>query len=185
MRCQLLRSRSTACAQAAIRDDTALVSIMAINNEIGVMQPLAEIGALCRKRGVFFHTDAAQAAGKVPLDVNALNIDAMSISGHKVSASVLRCVALLLVPGHSSMHHHQIYGPKGVGAIYLRRRPRVRLEPIINGGGQERGLRSGTVPTPLVVSFARLRRVICSAHSLSRAGWPGSGVRRRAPGDGA
>ena len=90
----MLRTCSLASAQAAIRDDTALVSIMAINNEIGVMQPLAEIGALCRKRGVFFHTDAAQAIGKVPLDVNALNIDAMSISGHKACLTQRVFIAL-------------------------------------------------------------------------------------------
>jgi cysteine desulfurase len=102
---------------------------MAVNNEIGVIQPLAEIGAICRERGVFFHTDAAQAVGKIPLDVEAMKIDLMSISGHK------------------------IYGPKGIGALYVRRKPRVRLVPMINGGGQERGLRSGTVPTPLCVGF--------------------------------
>ncbi|KAI8896878.1 mitochondrial cysteine desulfurase [Globomyces pollinis-pini] len=113
----------------AIRPETVLVSIMAVNNEIGVIQPLAEIGAICRKNKVFFHTDAAQAVGKIPLDVNEMNIDLMSISGHK------------------------LYGPKGVGALYVRRRPRVRLEPLFSGGGQERGLRSGTVPTPLVVGL--------------------------------
>lgn len=113
----------------SIRPDTALVSIMTINNEIGVIQPIAEIGALCRASNVFFHTDAAQAVGKIPLDVNAMNIDLMSISGHK------------------------LYGPKGVGALYLRRRPRVRVEAIQSGGGQERGIRSGTVPTPLVVGL--------------------------------
>lgn len=115
--------------EAAITDKTALISVMAVNNEIGVIQPLKEIGALCRKHNVFFHTDAAQAFGKIPLDVNELNIDLMSISGHK------------------------IYGPKGVGAIYIRRKPRVRLVPLINGGGQERGFRSGTLPTPLVVGL--------------------------------
>jgi cysteine desulfurase len=115
--------------KAAITDKTSIVSIMAVNNEIGVIQPLAEIGAICRERGVFFHTDAAQAVGKIPLDVEAMKIDLMSISGHK------------------------IYGPKGIGALYVRRKPRVRLVPMINGGGQERGLRSGTVPTPLCVGF--------------------------------
>lgn len=115
--------------EKAIRPDTALVSIMYVNNEIGVVQPIKEIGQLCRNRKVFFHTDAAQAVGKIPVDVNADNIDLLSISGHK------------------------IYGPKGIGALYVRRRPRVRLEPIISGGGQERGLRSGTVPTPLVVGL--------------------------------
>jgi len=103
---------------------------MAVNNEIGVIQPLREIGEIVRKyKGVHFHTDAAQAAGKIPLDVNEMNVDVMSISGHK------------------------LYGPKGVGAAYVRRRPRVRLEPIMSGGGQERGLRSGTLPSPLVVGL--------------------------------
>jgi len=113
----------------AITDKTALVSIMAVNNEIGVIQPLKEIGKITRERGVFFHTDAAQAFGKIPLNVEEMNIDLMSISGHK------------------------IYGPKGIGALYVRRRPRVRLEPLINGGGQERGMRSGTLPTPLIVGL--------------------------------
>jgi len=115
--------------KAAITDKTVIVSIMAVNNEIGVIQPLAEIGKICRQRGVYFHTDAAQAVGKIPLDVNAMNIDMMSISGHK------------------------IYGPKGVGALYVRRKPRVRLEALIHGGGQERGMRSGTLPTPLCVGL--------------------------------
>jgi cysteine desulfurase len=115
--------------EAAIRPDTSIVSIMTVNNEIGVIQPIAEIGEICRKNKVFFHTDAAQAVGKIPLDVNAMNIDLMSISGHK------------------------LYGPKGIGAIYVRRRPRVRLEAVQSGGGQERGIRSGTVPTPLVVGL--------------------------------
>ncbi|KAI8042745.1 cysteine desulfurase, mitochondrial [Drosophila gunungcola] len=115
--------------EEAITPETSLVSIMTVNNEIGVKQPIDEIGKLCRSRRVFFHTDAAQAVGKIPLDVNAMNIDLMSISGHK------------------------IYGPKGVGALYVRRRPRVRLEPIQSGGGQERGLRSGTVPAPLAVGL--------------------------------
>lgn len=115
--------------KAAIKENTLLVSVMAINNEIGVIQPLKEIGAICRERGVFFHTDAAQAFGKIPLDVEDMNIDLMSISAHK------------------------IYGPKGIGALYVRRRPRIRMEALINGGGQERGMRSGTLPTPLVVGF--------------------------------
>ncbi|KAJ3488970.1 hypothetical protein NLI96_g2457 [Meripilus lineatus] len=122
--------------EASIRPDTSLVSIMTVNNETGVIQPIKEIGALLRKhRGIYFHTDAAQAAGKVPLDVNEMNVDLMSISGHK------------------------LYGPKGVGAAYVRRRPRVRLEPIINGGGQERGLRSGTLPAPLVVGLGEAARL--------------------------
>ena len=121
--------------KSAIKENTVLVSVMAVNNEIGVIQPLAEIGKICRERGVFFHTDAAQAFGKIPLDVEAMNIDLMSISGHK------------------------IYGPKGIGALYVRRRPRVRLEPLISGGGQERGMRSGTLPTPLVVGLGEAARI--------------------------
>ncbi|CAK7271651.1 cysteine desulfurase [Sporothrix epigloea] len=122
--------------EAAIRPgETALVSIMAVNNEIGVIQPLAEIGRLCRKNKVFFHTDGAQAVGKIALDVNAMNIDLMSISSHK------------------------IYGPMGIGACYVRRRPRVRLDPIISGGGQERGLRSGTLAPALVVGFGEACRI--------------------------
>lgn len=113
----------------AITNDTSVVSIMTVNNEIGVKQPIPQIGELCKSRKVFFHTDAAQAVGKIPLDVNKMNIDLMSISGHK------------------------IYGPKGIGALYVRRRPRVRVEAIQSGGGQERGLRSGTVPAPLAVGI--------------------------------
>jgi len=116
---------------AAVGPRTALVSVMAVNNEIGVIQPLAAIGALCRARGVLLHTDAAQAVGKVPLDVETMQIDLLSVSGHK------------------------LYGPKGVGALYVRRRPRVRLKPLIDGGGQERGFRSGTLPTPLCVGLGR------------------------------
>jgi len=119
----------------SIRDDTALVTIMAVNNEIGVIQPLAEIGAICRRHGVIFHTDAAQAAGKIPLDVETMQIDLMSLSAHKM------------------------YGPKGIGALFVRRRPRVRLMPLIDGGGQERGLRSGTLPTPLCVGFGEACRI--------------------------
>ncbi|OBS65378.1 hypothetical protein A6R68_06095 [Neotoma lepida] len=115
--------------EAAIQPDTSLVSVMTVNNEIGVKQPIAEIGRICSSRKVYFHTDAAQAVGKIPLDVNDMKIDLMSISGHK------------------------LYGPKGVGAIYIRRRPRVRVEALQSGGGQERGMRSGTVPTPLVVGL--------------------------------
>ena len=114
---------------AALDERTLILSVMAAHNEIGVIQPLAELGALCRARGVLFHTDAAQAFGKIPLDVNAMNIDLLSISGHK------------------------IYGPKGIGALFVRRKPRVRLEALIHGGGQERGFRSGTLPTPLCVGF--------------------------------
>jgi len=114
---------------SAIRPETSLVSVMHVNNEIGVVQPIAEIGALCREKGVFFHVDAAQAVGKIPVDVNALKVDLMSISAHK------------------------LYGPKGIGALYVRRRPRVRLEPVFSGGGQERGFRSGTLAHPLVAGF--------------------------------
>lgn len=115
--------------EAAITPQTMLISVMAVNNEIGVIQPLTEIGALCRRHGVLFHTDAAQAAGKIPLDVNAMQIDLLSISGHK------------------------IYGPMGIGALYVRRKPRVRLAAMMSGGGQERGMRSGTLPTPLCVGL--------------------------------
>ncbi len=121
--------------RAAVTDKTVVVSIMAVNNEIGVIQPLAEIGKICRENKTFFHTDAAQAVGKIPLDVEAMNIDLMSISGHK------------------------IYGPKGIGALYVRRKPRVRLVPLIVGGGQERGFRSGTLPTPLCVGIGEAAEI--------------------------
>ncbi len=114
----------------AITDQTVLVSIMAANNEVGTINPTAEIGALCHDRGVLFHTDAVQAVGKVPLNVNDHQIDLLSLTAHK------------------------IHGPKGIGALYVRRRnPQVRLEPLIEGGGHERGLRSGTLPVPLIVGF--------------------------------
>lgn len=118
--------------EAALRDDTVLVSVMAANNEIGVLQPLAEIGAMCRERQILFHTDAAQAIAKIPLDVQAMNISLMSLTAHKV------------------------YGPKGIGALYVRRKaPRVQLAPQLHGGGHERGLRSGTLYTPQIVGFAK------------------------------
>lgn len=119
----------------ALDDRTALVSVMAVNNEIGVIQPLAEIDRLCRAAGALFHSDAAQAAGKIALDVEEMQVDLLSLSGHKV------------------------YGPKGIGALYLRRRPRARVEPLMDGGGQERGLRSGTLPAPLVVGFGEACRL--------------------------
>lgn len=122
--------------EKSIRKDTAIVSIMGVNNEIGVIQPLEEIGKICRKNKIFFHTDCAQAFGKIPIDVNKMNIDLMSISSHKV------------------------YGPMGIGALFVRRRPRVRLDPIINGGGQERGLRSGTLAPPLVAGFGEASRLM-------------------------
>ncbi|WP_253300053.1 IscS subfamily cysteine desulfurase [Wolbachia endosymbiont of Chironomus riparius] len=122
--------------EAAITTETILASVMMVNNEIGVIQPIKEIGEICRKHNVFFHTDAAQAFGKIPIDVNEMKIDLMSISGHK------------------------IYGPMGIGALYIRRKdPRVRLVPLINGGGQERGMRSGTIPTPLAVGFGEAARI--------------------------
>ena len=115
--------------EKSIDSKTCLVSIMTANNEIGTIQDVAEIGKICRKHSVFFHTDAAQAVGKIDIDVNQMNIDLLSLSSHK------------------------IYGPKGIGALYVRRKPRVRLLPIINGGGQERGLRSGTLAPALVVGL--------------------------------
>lgn len=121
--------------EEAIRPDTALVSVMHVNNEIGVMQPVEEIGAICKKTGVFFHTDAAQSCGKVPLDVKKMNCGLMSISAHKM------------------------YGPKGIGALYVRRKPRIRLRPVIDGGGQERGMRSGTLATPIIVGFGKAAEV--------------------------
>jgi cysteine desulfurase len=118
--------------EKAIRPDTILVSVMAANNEIGVLQPLAEIGAICRQHQVLFHTDAAQAIAKIPLDVEAMKIDLMSLTAHKV------------------------YGPKGIGALYVRRRnPRVQLSPQLHGGGHERGMRSGTLYTPQIVGLPR------------------------------
>jgi cysteine desulfurase len=135
---------SLAALEGVLTDRTLLVSVMAAHNEIGVIQPLADIGALCRSKGVWFHSDAAQAFGKVPLDVEAMKIDLLSISGHK------------------------IYGPKGIGALYVRRRPRVRLLPLIDGGGQERGLRSGTLPTPLCVGLGQAA-AIASAEMAEEA----------------
>jgi len=118
--------------RAAITNRTILISVMAANNEVGVLQPVAEIGKIARERGVLFHTDAVQAAGKVPFDVNGMNVDMASLSAHKM------------------------YGPKGVGALYVRRRnPRVLLTPIIDGGGHERGMRSGTLNVPGVVGMGK------------------------------
>lgn len=116
----------------ALTDKTILVSIMAANNEIGSLQPVREIGKLCKSKGVLFHTDAVQAVGKIPLDVEDMGIDLLSLTGHK------------------------IYGPKGIGALYVRKKdPRVRLEPQIDGGGHERGMRSGTLPVPLIVGLGK------------------------------
>ena len=119
----------------ALATPTLLLSVMAVNNETGVIQDLAALAALANAAGALFHTDAAQATGKIPLDVEAMRIDLLSISGHK------------------------LYGPKGVGALYVRRRPRVRLAPLFSGGGQERGLRSGTLPAPLIVGLGEACRI--------------------------
>jgi len=121
--------------QAALRPDTIVVSVMLVNNEIGVIQPIAEIGEICRGKGVVFHVDAAQATGKVEIDLEKLKVDLMSFSAHKT------------------------YGPKGIGALYVRRRPRVRLEPQMHGGGHERGLRSGTLPTHQIVGMGEAFRL--------------------------
>ncbi|MGF1491041.1 MAG: cysteine desulfurase family protein [Microcoleaceae cyanobacterium] len=123
----------------ALRPDTILVSVMAANNEIGVLQPLAEIGELCHGHGVLFHTDAAQAFGKIPLNVQPLKIDLMSFTAHK------------------------LYGPKGIGALYIRRRdPRVKLAAQLHGGGQERGIRAGTLYTPQIIGFAKAAELALS-----------------------
>ena len=121
--------------EAAIRPDTILVSIMMVNNEIGVIQPVAEIGELCRAKGIVFHCDAVQAAGKIPIDLSALKVDLLTITAHKM------------------------YGPKGIGALYVRRKPRVRIEPQIHGGGHERGFRSGTLATHQIVGFGEAARI--------------------------
>ena len=121
--------------KAAIRDDTILISVMWVNNEIGVVQDIPDIGEICRERKIIFHVDAAQACGKVPVDVEAAKIDLLSMSGHKV------------------------YGPKGIGALYVRRKPRVRLEAQMHGGGHERGFRSGTLPTHQIVGMGEAFRI--------------------------
>ena len=121
--------------KAAIREDTILVSVMWVNNEIGVVQDIPAIGEICRERKIIFHVDAAQACGKVPVDVEAAKVDLLSMSGHKV------------------------YGPKGIGALYVRRKPRVRLEAQMHGGGHERGFRSGTLPTHQIVGMGEAFRI--------------------------
>jgi cysteine desulfurase len=138
-----------AAVAAALAADTALVSVMSAQNEIGTLQPVREIGALCRARGIAFHTDAAQAAGKVPLDVESDAIDLLSLSGHK------------------------LYAPQGVGALYVRRRaPRITLAPLLTGGGQERGLRAGTLNVPGIVALGEACR-------LARDGMEAEGERLR------
>ena len=117
--------------KSSLREDTVLVTIMAANHEIGVLQPIKEIGQICRDKGIYFHVDAAQAIGKIAINVDYMNIDLLSLSGHK------------------------IYGPKGIGALYVRRKPRVRIKSIISGGGQERAIRSGTLPVPLCVGLGK------------------------------
>ncbi|RMZ49050.1 aminotransferase class V-fold PLP-dependent enzyme, partial [Candidatus Marinimicrobia bacterium PRS2] len=118
--------------EAAIRDDTILASVMHVNNEIGVIQPIKELGAICKNRGIIFHVDAAQSMGKLPINLDDMGIDLLSISAHK------------------------LYGPKGVGALYVRRKnPRVQLQPIMFGGGHERGIRSGTLPVPNIVGLGK------------------------------
>ena len=121
--------------KAAIRPDTILISVMFVNNEIGVIQPIAEIGEICREKGIIFHVDAAQATGKVAIDLATLKVDLMSFSAHKM------------------------YGPKGIGALYIRRKPRVRLEAQMHGGGHERGFRSGTLPTHQIVGMGEAFRI--------------------------
>lgn len=131
--------------RVALAEPTLLVSVMAVNNEIGVVQDLAALAAIAKEAGALFHTDAAQGAGRVALDVRALPADLISISGHK------------------------IYGPKGIGALYVRRRPRVRLAPLFSGGGQERGLRSGTLPAPLLVGLGEAARLAAAEQETDAA----------------
>ena len=121
--------------EQALRPDTIVVSVMAVNNEIGVVQDIAAIGEICRARGIIFHVDAAQATGKIPLDLGTLKVDLMSFSAHKT------------------------YGPKGVGALFVRRKPRVRIEAQMHGGGHERGMRSGTLPTHQIVGMGEAFRI--------------------------
>ena len=121
--------------EAALRPDTIVASIMMVNNEIGVIQPIAEIGELCRARGIVFHCDAVQAAGKIPIDLAALKVDLLTLTAHKM------------------------YGPKGIGALYVRRKPRARIEAQIHGGGHERGFRSGTLATHQIVGFGEAARI--------------------------
>jgi len=126
---------TVAMLEAAIRPDTSVISVMFVNNEIGVVQDIAAIGELCRSKGIIFHVDAAQAAGKLDIDLQTLKVDLMSFSGHKA------------------------YGPKGIGALFVRRKPRIRLEAQMHGGGHERGMRSGTLPTHQIVAMGEAFRL--------------------------
>ena len=145
---------SPAVIADAITDRTVLVSVMAANNEVGTLNPILEIGRLCHERGVIFHTDAAQAMGKVPLFVESGAIDLMSISGHKV------------------------YAPKGIGVLYVRRSdPPIRLAPLLDGGGHERGLRSGTLPVPLIVGLGLALEI--AMHEQVDEAAPGARLRER------
>ncbi|MBD8168589.1 IscS subfamily cysteine desulfurase [Erwinia persicina] len=132
----------------AFRDDTVLVSVMHVNNEIGVVQDIATIGDLCRERGILFHVDATQSVGKLPIDLSVLNVDLMSFSAHK------------------------IYGPKGIGALYVSRSPRIRLDAQIHGGGHERGMRSGTLPVHQIVGMGEAYRIAKEemTHEMARLG---------------
>ena len=135
-----------AAIERALTDRTVLVSVMAANNEVGTLNPIEEIGRLCHERGVVFHTDAAQAVGKVPLDVESGSIDLLSVSGHKV------------------------YAPKGIGVLYVRRGdPPIRLVPLLDGGGHERGLRSGTLPVPLIVGLGLALEIAMREHAEEAA----------------
>ncbi|PVF11354.1 IscS subfamily cysteine desulfurase, partial [Yersinia pestis] len=121
--------------EATMREDTILVSIMHVNNEIGVVQDIAEIGEMCRSRGIIFHVDATQSVGKLPIDLSKLKVDLMSFSAHKV------------------------YGPMGIGALFVRRKPRIRIEAQQHGGGHERGMRSGTLPVHQIVGMGEAYRI--------------------------
>ena len=121
--------------KAALREDTILVSVLLVNNEIGVVQDITAIGSMCRERGIIFHVDAAQATGKVAIDLAKLPVDLMSLASHKT------------------------YGPKGIGALYVRRKPRVRIEAQMHGGGHERGMRSGTLATHQIVGMGEAYRL--------------------------
>lgn len=153
-----------AALERSIEERTAIVSIMAANNEIGVLQDMEAIGALCRAKGVLFHSDAAQAVGKIPVDVEAMSIDLLSISGHKM------------------------YAPKGIGALYVRRRPRARIAPLFDGGGQERTLRSGTLSTPLCAGLGAAARLAAADMAAEAERLTGlrqrflAGIRARVPG---